>query len=56
LSHPDAIYYGMLYGILVAAILATLLGMRIAALPPFALIRCLFSSWAERCRHGPELN
>lgn len=45
----------MLLWILVVATLLALLGMRIAASPPFALIGCLFASWADRCAHGPEL-
>lgn len=45
----------MLLWILVVATLLALLGMRIPASPPFALIGCLFASWADRCAHGPEL-
>ena len=45
----------MLIWILVVAILLALLAMRIAASPPFALIRCLFASWADRCRFGRDL-
>ena len=40
---------------LVAATLLALLGMRIAASPPFAVIGCLFAGWADRCTNGPEL-
>ena len=46
----------MLLWILVAATLLALLGMRIAASPPFAVLGCLFAAWADRYRHGPELN
>ena len=42
----------MLLWILVAATLVALLGMRIASSPPFALIGCLFASWADRCANG----
>jgi hypothetical protein len=45
----------MLLWILVIATLLALLGMRIAASPPFAMLGPLFSSWADRCRFGPEL-
>ena len=45
----------MLLWILVTATLLALVGMRIAASPPFALIGCLFASWAGRCANGPEL-
>ena len=45
----------MLLWILVIAALLLLLGMKIATSPPFAVIGLLFSSWADRCRHGPEL-
>jgi hypothetical protein len=45
----------MLLWILVVATLLALTGMRIAASPPLALLRCVFASWAVRCRHGPEL-
>ena len=45
----------MFLWILVAATLVALLGMRIASSPPFALIGCLFASWADRCTNGPEL-
>ena len=45
----------MLLWILVVATLLELLGMRIAASPPFALLGCIFESWANRCRFGPEL-
>jgi hypothetical protein len=45
----------MLLWILIMATLAALLGMRIAASPPFALLGCVFGAWADRCRHGPEL-
>ena len=41
--------------ILVTATLLALVGIRIASSPPFALIGCLFASWAERCANGPEL-
>ena len=45
----------LLLWILIAATLVALLGMRIASSPPFALIGCLFASWADRCANGPEL-
>ena len=45
----------MLFWILIGAILLALLGMRIAASPPFALLGCLFANWADRYRHGPEI-
>lgn len=45
----------MLLWILVVATLLALLGVRIAASPLFTLLGCLFSNWADRCRHGPEL-
>ena len=46
----------MLLWILVAATLLALLGMRIAASPPLALLGCFFASWADRCRYGSELS
>ena len=45
----------MLLWFLVVATLLALLGMRIAASPPLALLGCLFAAWADRCVHGPEL-
>jgi hypothetical protein len=45
----------MLLMILAASAILSLLVMRIATSPPFPLLACLFSSWAERCRNGPEL-
>ena len=43
----------MLLYILVAAALLLMLGARIAASPPFALLGRFFASWAERCRSQP---
>lgn len=45
----------MLLWILVMATLLALLGMRIAASPPFAVMGRLFAGWADRCTNGPEL-
>ena len=45
----------MLLWFLVAVALLALLGMRIAASPPFAILGCLFSAWAERYSHDGEL-
>ena len=45
----------MLLWILVIAALLALLGMRIAASPPFAFLSCMFSVWAERHSRGSEL-
>lgn len=45
----------MLLSLLVATALLLILGARIAASPPFALLACLFSTWADRCHNGPEL-
>jgi hypothetical protein len=45
----------MLLWLLVAATLLALLGMGIAASPPFAMLGFLFSSWAERYEHEGEL-
>lgn len=45
----------MLLSLLVTAALLLILGARIAASPPFVLLGCLFSGWADRCQNGPEL-
>jgi type IV secretory pathway TrbD component len=41
----------LLYGMIAAAVLLTLSAW-VAASPPFSLLGCFVSSWAERC-HGP---
>jgi hypothetical protein len=43
----------MLLWFLVAAAMLLILGVRIAASPPFALLGLFFSSWADRCRESP---
>jgi hypothetical protein len=32
--------------------LLALVGLRIAASPPFPLLFCLFAGWADRCRES----
>ena len=43
----------MLLSILVAAALLLMLGVRIAASPPLALLSLFVASWAERCQEPP---
>jgi len=40
----------MLLSFLVVAAVLLILGLRIAASPPFVLLGSLFSIWADRCR------
>ena len=40
----------MLLYVLIAVAVLLMLAVRIAASPPFALLGCFFTTWAERCR------
>jgi hypothetical protein len=44
----------MLLSFLVLAALLLMLGARIAASPPFALLSLFFANWAERCHSSAE--
>ena len=44
----------MLLSFLVLAALLLMLGARLAASPPFALLSLFFANWAERCHSQPE--
>lgn len=45
----------MLLLVLTVTVLFASICVRIASSPPFPLLFALFGNWADRCRHGAEV-